>query len=297
MANEILTELFAGLRANGPDFSAEPEVARAQFGGLLETIPVDEAFAFTNLSLGDVPAVMASFEGAGEDGALLYFHGGAYVTGSAQGYRGLAAELGRATGVPAYAVDYRLAPEHPCPAAVEDAVAAYRALLASGISPEKIVFAGDSAGGGLTLAALVQLRDDGTPLPAAALLISPWLDLACEGDTIASKEAADPSLTPSGLRNMAAHYMAGADSKNPLGSPLYADLSGLPPLLVQVGAAEILLSDSTRLATRAGEANTAIDLQIWPDMPHVFHAFHFMLPEARAAIDHAGRALRARMEG
>lgn len=297
MASPILAELVAGLRENGPDFTAEPEVARAQFGGLLETIPVDDAFAFTSMALGDVPTLMATFAGCDDDGALLYFHGGAYVTGSAHGYRGLAAELGRAAGVPAYAVDYRLAPEHPFPAPVEDAAAAYRALLDSGIAPEKIVFAGDSAGGGLALAALVHLRDEGAPMPAAALLISPWLDLACEGETIASKATADPSLTPAGLRSMAAHYLAGADAKHQLASPLFANLAGLPPLLIQVGSAEILLSDATRLAAAASEADTAIELQVWPEMPHVFHAFHFMLPEGRAAIDDADRFLRVRLAG
>lgn len=291
MASEILAELVAGLRANGPDFSAEPEVAQAQFEALLETIPVDDAFAFESVSLGGVPALRATCAGCDESGALLYFHGGAYVTGSARGYRGLAAELGRAAGVPAIALDYRLAPAHPFPAAVEDAVAAYRSLLDRGTAPGRISFAGDSAGGGLALAALVKAREDGLPLPAAALLISPWLDLSGTGATIASKAQDDPALTEQGLAAMARHYLAGVESTHPLASPLFADLAGLPPLLVQVGSAEILLSDSTRLAAAAGEANTPIDLQVWPDMPHVWHAFHFMLPEARAAIDRAGEFL------
>jgi acetyl esterase/lipase len=233
--------------------------------------------------------------GAADDAALFYLHGGAYVAGSAQGYRGLAAELGRAAGVRLFSADYRLAPEHPFPAAVDDGVAAYRALLDRGFDPSRLVVAGDSAGGGLTLAVLVALRDGGAPLPAAALLISPWADLGCDSESIAAKAVEDPALTAESLRASAARYLAGTDPRHPLASPCFADLTGLPPLLIQVGSAEILLDDAVRVARAAGAAGVDVRLEIWPQMIHVWHAFGFMLSAGRRAIAEAGTFLSARM--
>lgn len=290
MASEALEDLIAGMRAGGPDFAGDPLEARQAFAALLETMPVADDLSFAPVDLDGVAALHSP---TGErDSALLYLHGGAYVVGSAQGYRGLAAELGRSAGAETYAIDYRLAPEHVFPAAVEDAAAAYRALLAKGVAPQRIVLAGDSAGGGLALATLVMLRDTGAPLPAAALLISPWADLTCTGATLASKAADDPSLTAAGLRAMAGHYLGDGDARDPLASPVCGSLGGLPPLLVQVGSSEILLGDAVRIAENAGAAGTAVQLEIWPEMIHVWHAFHFMLPEGRAAIDAAGAFLR-----
>ena len=296
MADQELEQLVAALRSGGPDLSAPPAEARANFEAMLATIPVAADIATEDVDLGGVPGLRLTLPGAAEDAALLYLHGGAYVVGSAQGYRGLAAELARASGVTGYAIDYRLAPEHPFPAAVEDAVTAYRALLARGIDAGRIVLAGDSAGGGLTMATLVSLREHGVALPAAALVISPWADLACTGASITGKAAEDPALTVEGLHGSAAMYVGAGDLAAPLASPVNADLSGLPPLLIQVGSAEILLDDAVALARAAGAAGTAVQLEIWPDMVHVWHAFGFMLTQGRNAIAQAGNFLATRLQ-
>jgi len=297
MTDEALVQLIAGLRAGGPDFTAPPAEGRAAFEALLATLPVAEDLAFAPETLGGVKGLRATAPGARVDAALLYLHGGAYVMGSAQGYRGLAGELGRAAGMAAYTMDYRLAPEHPFPAAVEDGVAAYRALLERGFAPARIAIAGDSAGGGLTLATLVAARDAGLPMPGAGLLISPWADLACEGGSIVTKAAEDPSLTRAGLEIGAARYLAGQDPHAPLASPIHARLGRLPPLLIQVGSAEILLDDAVRVAGAAGAAGVAVRLEIWPEMIHVWHAFAFMLQAGREAIAVAGAFLRRHTGG
>lgn len=295
--NTVLAQLVAALRAGDLDFAAPPEQTRASFEATLATIPVAPDLTFTADNLAGLPTLRIASPGAAEDAALLYLHGGAYVAGSAQGYRGLAGEMARAAGVTGYAVDYRLAPEAPFPAAVNDAVAAYQALLSRGFAANRIVLAGDSAGGGLVAAALVALRDAGTALPAAAVLVSPWADLTGTAATLVSKAAADPSLTPKGLHAGARHYLGTASATHPLASPVFADFTGLPPLLIQVGSAEILLDDAVRLAGAAGAANVAVRLEIWPDMVHVWHAFGFMLEEGRRAIAGAGDFLRAALNG
>ena len=295
MASAELEQLIAGLRAGGPDLGAPPAEARAAFETLLAGLPVAPDIAFTAFRLGGVPALRAATPAAAGDAALLYLHGGAFVVGSAQGYRGLAAELGRAAGMTVFAIDYALAPESPFPRAVDDAVAAYTDLLGQGFAPGRIVIAGDSAGGGLTLAALVAIRDRGLPLPAAGLLLSPWTDLACEGASLVTKAAEDPSLKADALRICAGHYLSGADAKTPLASPLHADLAGLPPLMIQVGSAEILLDDAVRTAGAAGAAGVSVTLEIWPEMVHVWQAFAFMLPEGREAIAAAGRFMAGRI--
>jgi epsilon-lactone hydrolase len=295
MIDENLKQLVAGLRAGRPDFTVPPVEARAGFEAMLSTLPVAADVEISIANLGSVPGLRISTPGASTDAALLYLHGGAYIAGSAQGYRSLAAEIGRAAGLTTYAIDYRLAPEHRFPAAIDDAVTAYRELLKTGLGASRIVLAGDSAGGGLALATLVALRDQGIALPAAALLISPWADLACDGVSMESKADEDPSLSPAGLRATAAHYLGKALPQTPLASPIYADLSGLPPLLVQVGSAEILLDDAVRIARAAGVSGVSVRLEVWPDMVHVWHAFAFMLPAGRRAIEEAGSFLRSTM--
>ena len=205
---------------------------------------------------------------------VLFLHGGGYVIGSLDSHRHMISEMGRAARARTLAIDYRLAPEHPFPAAVDDSLAAYRFLMANGIQPGGITIAGDSAGGGLVVAAMLAIRDAGLPQPACGWPISPWVDMEAIGDSMLSKAATDPTVQKAGILDMAKHYLNGADPRSPLAAPIYADLRGLAPLLIQVGAAETLLDDAIRLAQVAGAADVAVDLQIWPEMIHVWHIFH-----------------------
>jgi epsilon-lactone hydrolase len=226
---------------------------------------------------------------------LLFFHGGGYCSGSIVSHRGMVTEAGRAARARTLAVGYRLAPEHPFPAAIEDARSAYRFLLDQGIAPSRIVIGGDSAGGGLTLALMTRVRDAREPLPACAWLVSPWVDLQMIGASLAEKAVADPLISKSYLEELASAYLAGADPANPLVSPLNADLAGLPPLLVQVGSAETLLDDAVRIARRAGAADVRVNLEIWPHMIHAWHLWAAQLEAGRRAIASAGAFIRAHL--
>jgi monoterpene epsilon-lactone hydrolase len=222
-------------------------------------------------------------------GTLLYFHGGGYFACSAVTHRPITTGFAK-RGLQVLVPDYRLAPEHPFPAAIDDAVAAYRGLLASGIPAGSITIGGDSAGGGLALATLLSLRDAGDALPAAAMLFSPWTDLAGTGDSLVSNDRRDAMFKGGDIAPGAEPYLAGTDPRNPLASPLYAELHGLPPLLIHAGTYEVLLDDSTRLANRARAAGTDVTLRTWPVVPHVWPLFSF-LPEARESMDDAARFL------
>ena len=219
---------------------------------------------------------------------LLYLHGGGYVIGSTATHRGLTAALSKAANCRVLSLDYRLAPEHIYPAAVDDATRAYRWLLNEGIAANKITIAGDSAGGGLTLATLIALRDAGETLPAAAIPISPWTDMEGTGESMKTKVDLDPMVEPGGLLGMGKIYMGGGDPKQATASPLYADFTGLPPLLIQVGDLETLLDDATRVAASAEAVGVDTTLEIWPDMVHVWHLFAPMVPEGREAIERIG---------
>lgn len=216
-------------------------------------------------------------------GVILYLHGGCYALGSVATYREFVARLARATGMRALGIDYRLAPEHPYPAAVDDATAAYGWLLAQGVDADRIVVAGDSAGAGLALATMVALRDAGKPLPAGVVCISPWADLALSGASIQDRAQADPVLDQESLARYATYYAGEHEVTLPLISPLYADLRGLPPLLVQVGTDEILLDDATRCVEQAREAGVEVTLEVWDGMFHVFHLVP-ILPETKRAV-------------
>jgi epsilon-lactone hydrolase len=230
-----------------------------------------------------------------DEAAVLYLHGGGYVIGSPRSHRHLAAAIGRAAGTPTLLLDYRLAPEHPFPAAVDDAVAAYQWLLARGLPSRRIVVAGDSAGGGLTVALLLALRERGIPQPAGGVCISPWVDLTCSGASYATKAGTDPIVTRDGVAAMAQAYAGTGDFKGPLVSPLFADLRGLPPLLVQVGSEEVLLDDARGLSARARAAGVDVTLEEWPAMIHVWHWFLPMLDEAERAIATIGGFVRTRI--
>ena len=225
--------------------------------------------------------------------AILYLHGGGYVIGSLDSHRHVAAEAGRAARARTLALDYRLAPEHPFPAAVDDAVAGYRFLLAGGVSPGGIIIAGDSAGGGLVVAAMLAIRDLHLSQPACGWAISPWVDMEAIGDSMISKAATDPTVQKVGILDMAKLYLHGADPRSPLAAPIHGDLRGLAPLLIQVGAAETLLDDAIRLAQIAGAADVAVDLQIWPEMIHVWHLYYPELAAGRRAIAAGGEFARA----
>jgi monoterpene epsilon-lactone hydrolase len=219
---------------------------------------------------------------------LLYLHGGAYVSGAPDLYRHFAWRVADAAKACVWMLAYRLAPEHPFPAALDDALAGYRWLVDQMSDTSELFVMGDSAGGGLALSLLLKLRDAGRPLPAAAVALSPWTDLALTGRSLKSNAAADPMLNADDLPDLARHYLAGADPRTPYASPLYGDTAGLPPVLIQVGSDEILRDDATRMADRLQRDNPRSQLEIWPRMPHVWQLFVPVLPEARQAISRAG---------
>ena len=244
------------------------------------------------IRVGEIPAEWVQPLWTSNEFVLLYLHGGGYTSGSPALHRDLAHRIASASGMPALVIDYRLAPEHPFPAALEDAAFAYRWLLARNYPPERIVLAGDSAGGGLSAALLMYLRDAGEPLPAAAALLSPWTDLCLTGESIDRLENADPQLTRRGLQEMAGAYRGQHAANEPLISPLYGDLHGLPPLLILAGTREILLDDSVMFAERAGKAGVNVTLHIREDMGHVWPAFAMLLPESKQAIQLIGNFFR-----
>jgi phosphinothricin tripeptide acetyl hydrolase len=245
-----------------------------------------------SVQAGGRPAEWLRTPTARTDAALLYLHGGGYVIGSPRSHRHLAAAVAAAADIACLLPDYRLAPEHPFPAAVDDGVAAYRWLLDRGVPSARIAMAGDSAGGGLTVATLLALRERGLALPAAGVCISPWVDLTCSGASYETKAAADPIVKREGVAAMAQHYLGATDPKAPLASPLFADLRGLPPLLIQVGSDEVLLDDATELAARVRAAGGQADLEIAPDMIHVWHWFLPWLGEAQSAVADIGHFIR-----
>jgi acetyl esterase/lipase len=249
----------------------------------------------TPAELGGVPAADIRIDGIPPRHVVLYFHGGVYVLGDAFQSADLASQIGRRIQARIISLGYRLAPEHPYPAAVDDALAAYDALLREGTSPSDIVLAGDSAGGGLAVAAMVTARDHGLPMPAAAFLMSPYADLTLAGATMDTKSDVDPLLSREVLQPQVLDYMAGEDPGLGLISPVFADLTGLPPLVIQAGTDEVLLDDAVRLAQRAADDDVAVTLDLTPKVPHVFQNYYPVLDEAAAALDRAGRLLTAHL--
>lgn len=252
---------------------------------MVAMMPLPDDGIYESIDAGGVPAEWISVPGAGKEQVVLYLHGGGYISGSIASHRELLTRLARETGRYVLAIDYRLAPENPFPAALEDSVKAYRWLVSDQqINPTNIAIAGDSAGGGLTLATLLKLKADGILLPQAAVCLSPWTDLAMTGDSITTKAADDPFIAAQGAVKIAPFYINGDDPQNPLISPLYGDLVGLPPLLIHVGSRECLLDDSIRFAEKANEAGVPVTLAVWEGMIHVFHLFAALAPEGREGI-------------
>jgi monoterpene epsilon-lactone hydrolase len=295
MSKQQRDGLIAVLRQGGLDFGADVATLRAELDDLMARIPVAADVDHEPTTIGGVNAIDVTIHDVDPAGTILYFHGGVYVIGSAAQTVPLVSDLARRAHAKAVTVDYRLAPEHPYPAALDDARAAYEGLLAEGVDPGQIALAGESAGGGLAVATLLALRDAGTPLPSCAFLLSPYADLTLAGESMVAKEASDPILTPEGLRLRVPDYVGGADASDPLISPVFADLSGLPPLLIQVGSSEVLLSDALRLADRAAMCDVPVTLDVTPGVPHVFQGFAAVLDEGNAALDRAATFLRTQL--
>jgi monoterpene epsilon-lactone hydrolase len=284
-------QLDAILRQGDLDTAGAVAPLRAAFNELMSHVPVAPDVRQDAAEIGGVHGIEITIAGTTPEKVILYFHGGVYVIGTAVASVPLVSELVRRTDAKAITLDYRLGPENPYPAAVEDARAAYDGLLAQGIPPGQIALAGESAGGGLAVATLLALRDAGTPLPSCVFAMSPYVDLTLAGETLNTRKALDPVLTPEGLRARVPDYVGRADAAEPKISPIFGDLSGLPPLLIQVGSHEILLSDALRLASRAALDDVPVTLEVTPGVPHVFQGFAGLLDEGAAALDRASTFL------
>jgi epsilon-lactone hydrolase len=295
VSTEQRENLDAILRQNAVPFDSDVGELRRLTQQYASAQPLPAGVTVTAAALGGVPTAEITIGGIEPRHVVLYFHGGVYVIGDAFQAVGLASQVGRRTGAKVISVDYRLAPEHPYPAAVDDALAAYQALLEGGTAPSDIVLAGESAGGGLAVATLVNARDHGLPLPAAAFVMSPYADLTLSGATMETKREADPLFTPQAFPARVADYTAGHDAALGLISPIFADLSGLPPLIIQAGTHELLLDDAVRLARQAAIADVQVTLDITAGVPHVFQAYYPFLDEAAAALDRAGQLLSAHL--
>jgi len=244
-----------------------------------------------------VPAEWIATPESLKERVILYLHGGSYNCGSIKSHRSIAADIANSAKANALIIDYRLAPEHPFPAAVEDTIAAYRWLLENRICPDQIIVAGDSCGGGLALSLLIRLRDSNEPMPVAAVCLSPWTDLTCSGESWKTNAKKDIMLDPGPLVEAAQIYLGAADPRTPLASPLYSDLKGLPPILIQVGSDELILSDATSLAKKAEAASVDVTLEVWEGMQHEWHFAAKYLPEGRQAIDRVGQFITDHLGG
>jgi len=265
---------------------------RADFDAVFAERPLGDDVTLTERTLGGVPALDVRVEGADADAVILYLHGGGYAIGSARTGANLAAPLSRRTGVPAVSLEYRLAPEHPFPAAADDALAAYRELVESG---RTVVIAGDSAGGGLAIATLLGARRAGLPQPAGAVAFSPWVDITLSSTSMETRGDYDPLFSQAQMAKYADWLLGDGDPRDELASPLFADLTGLPPLLVQVGSAEVLLDDALRLVARAAEQEVDVSLDVVAGAPHVFQYFAAMLPEADEALERTAEFIKNRL--
>jgi len=302
MASPQLQNIIEMIKSQPLREDAPIEETRANSEALAAAFPVADDVSREKADADGVSGEWITPPGVSGDITVYWLHGGGYSIGSVNTHARTVSQIAAACDARAFAVDYRLAPENPFPAGLDDAVAGYRWLLGQGVDPARLVIGGDSAGGGLTLATLQRLREAGDPLPAATVLLSPWTDLEGTGESIKTRREADPMIDPDMMPEMARGYHPDGDLRNPLVSPLHADFTGLPPMLIQVGDAEVLLDDSTRVAQRAEAAGVDVTLEVNDEMIHVFQLFAPLLPEAVAAIarigefakSHAGAAAAAR---
>ena len=297
MTQQQRAEIDQLMRAARLDTSLPPEELREIFEMYTTAGPTPPGVTLTDTTLGGLPTLRIAPDEVVSDATILYFHGGGWVYGSPRTAASLTAALARHVGAPVVSPSYRLAPEYPFPAAIEDGFTAYRALLEGGTRPERTVVAGDSSGGGLAVSLLLMARDAGLPLPACSVLFSAGLDATRSGGSMDDKAGADPLFDRASLARLSAHYLAGADPRQALVSPaVVGDLAGLPPTLLQVGTNEVLLDDSTRFATRAANAGVEVILDVTADVPHVFQSLHAYLGEAVDALDRAADFVRRHVD-
>lgn len=293
MASEKFEKLRNSIARNMRGAASDPASMRK--GMEMVAMPLPEGVGGVAVDAGGVACEWQTPEAAG-DGVVLYVHGGGYVAGSIASHRNLTGHLAKASGCRVLSVDYRLAPEHPHPAPVEDSVAAYRWLLDQGVEPGNIAISGDSAGGGLAVATQLAIRDNDLPMPGASVAISPWVDMDATGESYRTRADVDPMVSHGAISGIASAFLGpNGDTADPLASPLRGDLSGLPPMLIQVGDHEVLLSDSEALAKSAADAGVDVTLRVWPEMIHVWHSLAGMCEEADAAVTEAAAFINAHL--
>jgi epsilon-lactone hydrolase len=281
-------DLVHQILRNAPfDLGGDVAIQRPLLPSMLTAQPLPADVLTTPGSLGGVPVIFIDIDGVAPRGTIFHLHGGGFALGSARGSVGLASNLARKTGMRAVSIDYRLAPENPYPAALDDATTAYRALIEQVDGAGELVVSGESAGGNLAIELLVAGKAEQLPMPAAVMLFSPMTDLTVSGDSFSTKSAADPNISAEAIRTRVGDYLSGTEATDPGVSPIFADLTGLPPLLIQAGSHEVLLDDATRLAVKAAADDVAVILDITPAVPHVFQAFAGILEEGDAALDRA----------
>ena len=273
----------------GSDKTASMAQVRASYTAFQAQQPSPEGVQFEEVNMGGVPATLGQPAVQTSDIVLVYIHGGAYIVGEPAGYRGIGGNYAKLLGARVYIPDYRLAPEHPFPAAIDDGLRAYEWLLEQGIPANKIAFAGESAGGAMVVSVMVAAKQRGLPLPAAGVAISPWANLEHTGASMTNREGLDPLNTKPLLDLLARTFLAGELPNHPLASPVFADVTGLPPILVQIGENELMLSDAIRLASHLAENRVRVNLEVWPQMPHAWHFFQSFLPEGERALRESAR--------
>lgn len=274
---------------SGSDETASMAQVRASYTTFQAQQKPPQGVRFEEVNMGGVPATLALPDAQNSDIVLVYIHGGAYIVGEPAGYRGIGGNYAKLLGARVYIPDYRLAPEHPFPAAIDDGLRAYEWLLEQGIPARKIAFAGESAGGAMVVSVMVAAKQKGLPLPAAGVAISPWANLEHTGASMTNREGLDPLNTKPLLDLLARTFLAGALPNHPLASPVFADVTGLPPIMVQIGENELMLSDAIRLASHLAENRVRVNLEVWPQMPHAWHFFQSFLPEAEQALRESAR--------